>query len=358
MAVIWINLVVVYIASFFSRYLAKPNPLGAGPVPIQPNRFMVFIVMLVFVLIAGLRNTIGDTFYYMHTYALADFSWEYILANKDIGFGVMQKIMKLYTNDPQIMVFTSALITNVLIVYVLYKYARLFELSIYLYITSGLYTVSMNGIRQFLAASIIFAATKYIFEGNWKKYSLVVVLASTIHLSAIILIPTYFIIRRKAWTLATFVLLCVTIMLVVAYNQFSETLLALLENTSYGKDYKDFNEGGANFIRVVIYAVPVIIAFIGRERLRALCPKIDYVVNLSILSLVFMIISTQNWIYARFTIYFGLYNLILLSWIVKIFPEKQQRLIYYLIVLFYFSYFFYENVMILHLKYRSDYLPF
>ena len=30
--------------------------------------------------------------------------------------------------------------------------------------------VSMNGIRQVLAAAIIFTATKYLIEGNWIKY--------------------------------------------------------------------------------------------------------------------------------------------------------------------------------------------
>jgi transmembrane protein EpsG len=358
MTVIWINLAAVYIASFFSRYLAKPNPLGAGSVPIKPNRFMVFIVMLVFVMVAGLRKNIGDTFGYMLTYSMADFSWEYILGKKEIGFGVLQKILKLYSSDPQVLVFTTALITNVLIVYVLYKYSRLFELSIYLYITSGLFIVSMNGIRQFLASAIIFAAIKYIFDGNWKKYFLVVILAATIHQSAFILMPIYFIIRRKAWTLPTFVLLTLTIFLVIAYNQFSQVLFSLLENTSYGKDYKDLNEGGANYIRVAVYAIPLIIAFIGRERLRAVFPKIDYVVNLSIISLVFMIISTQNWIYARFTIYFGLYNLILLSWIIKIFPKRQQMLMYYVVVAFYFIYFFYENAVVLNIKYLSDYIKF
>ena len=59
---------------------------------------------------------------------------------------------------------------------------------------------------------------------------------------------------------------------------------------------------------------------------------------MSLLGLVFMIISTQNWIFARFSIYFGLYQLILISWIIKLFTEKDQKLIYYAILVFYFIY--------------------
>ena len=58
------------------------------------------------------------------------------------------------------------------------------ELSLFVYIASGMYTVSMNGIRQSLAAAIIFAATKYILNGNFKKFLLVILLASTFHQTA------------------------------------------------------------------------------------------------------------------------------------------------------------------------------
>ena len=80
------------------------------------------------------------------------------------------------------------------------------ELSLFVYIASGIYTVSMNGIRQSLAAAIIFAATKYILDGNFKKFLLVILLASTIHQTALIFIPIYFIVRRKAWTRDTYIL--------------------------------------------------------------------------------------------------------------------------------------------------------
>jgi transmembrane protein EpsG len=357
MTVLWINLALVYMFSFFSRYLARPVVAGYGlaPVPIKPNKYMAFIVILIFILVSGLRKNIGDTFSYMHSYVLNDFTWEYIKSDKDIGFGVFQMILKMLSGDPQLLVFTTAFITNVLIVSVLYKYSRLFELSLYVYITSGLYIVSMNGIRQFLAGAIIFAATKYIFEGSWKKYFLVVLLAATFHMSALILIPIYFIVRRKAWTSATFLLLSLAILIVIGYNQISDAMFSALQDTQYGS-YKDFNEGGANIIRVAVEAIPIIFAYLGRGKLRAIFPNSDYVVNMAILSLIFMVIATQNWIFARFTIYFGLYNLILISWVVKLFAKRYQKLIYYGVIIFYLIYFYYEHVVILKLIYRSDFL--
>ncbi len=316
---------------------------------------MVFVVAICLVLVAGLRTNIGDTYFYMLAYTVGDFSWQSILSEKDIGFSILQVLLKYISHDPQILVFVTALITNVLIVAVVYHYSRLFEISLYFFITSGMFITSMNDIRQFLAAAIIFAATKYLFEGSWKKYMLVVLFASTFHLSALVLIPMYFIVRRKAWTGTTFVLLFVAILLVLGFNEFTTVLFSAIENTQYGQ-YNAFSEGGTNILRVIVVAMPVILAYFGRERLRELYPNSDLIVNLSIVGVAIMVISTQNWIFARMAIYFGLYQLILIAWIITVFRKKDQKLVYYAILFFYFIYFFYENVVILKIFYRSDYL--
>lgn len=357
MAILWVNLVVVYIASFFSRYLTTPVTIGTRSLSIKPNKWMTAIVMGTFVLIAGLRKNIGDTSSYMYAYRLNDYKWDEIKDKQEIGFGILQMILKSFTDDPQLLIFLTALVTNVLIVYVLYKYSRLFEISIYIYITSGLYIVSMNGVRQFLASAIVFAATKYLFEGKWLKYFLVVAFASTFHQSALILIPIYFIVRRKAWTSSTFVLLSMAVMLILGYSVLSDALFAAISDTKYS-EYKEFQEGGANIIRVAIGAVPLVFAYLGRNKLREIFPYGDYVVNMSILNFIVMAVATQNWIFARFTIYFGLYNVILMSWVISLFVKRQQKFIYYAILGFYLIYFYYENVVTLNIIYKSDYLKF
>ncbi len=351
MTILWINLAIVLIFSFFARYFAVPVTIG--PVFVKPNKFMVFIVSLSLILVSGLRINLGDTFAYMHGYKITNFNFEGAKEENEFGFYLLQMFLKNISDDPQLLVFTTALITNVLIILVLYKYSRLFELSLYVYITGGMYLVSMNGIRQFLAAAIVFAGTKYILEGNWRKFIPLVLIATTIHQSAFIIIPIYFLIRGRAWSRKTFIFLFSSVLIVIGYSQFSELLFAAIDNTGYGH-YATFSEGGANIIRVVVFAMPVLFAYLGREKLRTIFPTSDYIVNLSIMGLVFMIVSTQNWIFARFVIYFGLYQLILISWVTKLFAEKNQKFIYYAILVCYFLYFFYENVISLKIIYESN----
>jgi transmembrane protein EpsG len=353
MGVFWLNLCIVYILSFFARYFSKPSPIL--PDAIKPNKLLIFLVIVVLVLVSGLRNNIGDTFFYMYSYELNNFTWNQIKEEKDIGFGILQMLLKKISNDPQLMLLVTALITNALIITVLTKYSRLLELSIYVYITSGSFLTSMNGIRQYFAAAIIFTATPFLIKGDFKKYLLIIIAASTFHQSALILIPIYFLVRFEAWSKATLFLILSAVLIVIGFDQFTSVLFSTIEDTQYSV-YQNFDGGGANIIRVIVDAAPILIAYFGREKLRSIFLNSDYIVNMAILGLVFTIISTQNWIFARFSIYFGLYQLILISWIVKLFCEKDQRLVYYGIIICYFIYYYYEHVLSLNIIYRSNYL--
>jgi transmembrane protein EpsG len=355
MTILWINLAIVFIFSYFARYFSTPVPASTSLHLNRPNLILSLGALLSLFSASGLRTNIGDTYFYKHAYEVNDFSWNQISDQENVGFWLFQKVLKNFSEDPKILIFTAAVITNVLIIFIFYKYSRMFELSTYVYITGGLYLVSMNGIRQVMTAAIIFTATKFLIEGNWFKYILVVIIASTFHESVLILIPIYFIVRTKAWSKATFILLFFAILIVIGFDQFSSILFSTIKDTQYGY-YQNFEEGGANILRVAVYAVPLIIAYFGREKLREIFPESDYIVNMSLIGLIFMIISTQNWIFARFSIYFNLYELILVSWIVKLFREKDQRFVYYGILICYFVYYFYESVISLNIIYKSDYL--
>lgn len=354
MTILWVSLVAVTFFGFMARYFSVPSP-ASGYLPIQPDKFAAGLAAVTLVLVAGLRNNIGDTFLYMHGYSVEQWNWEQVFERKDIGFNILQLLLQQITSDPQILIAVTALVTNILIVSVFYQYSRMLEISLFVYITSGAFIVTMNGIRQYLAAAIIFAGTKFLVEGKWKPYMLLVLFASIFHQSALLMIPIYFVARRKAWSKLTMLYLTAAILIVLGYNYFSEMLFSAIEDTQYGH-YQEFQEGGANFIRVFICLVPLIIAFMGKDKLRELFPAGDVFVNLSIVSLILMIIATQNWIFARLTIYFNLYQLVLFGWLVKLFREKDQWFVYFVLISLFFIYCFYENVIILDIRYSSDYI--
>ncbi|MFZ3577245.1 EpsG family protein [Virgibacillus sp. DJP39] len=357
MTILYYNLALVLICSYFARYFAVPV-YSTGSVHIKPNKLLFFGALASLVAVSGLRSNIGDTYYYKHAYEVSNFSWELIFSQKDIGFGMLQMFLQRYVSyDPQVMIFATALLTNAIILLVLYHYSRMIELSLYVYITGGLFLVSMNGIRQVLAAAIAFAAIKFLIEGNFIRYAIIILIASLFHQTALILLPIYFLVRFKAWSKATIALIIFAVAIVIGFEQFSSLLFSAIEGTQYGH-YENFAEGGANILRVAVDAVPLAIAYLGRNRLREILPNSDYIVNMTLLGFIFMLLATQNWIFARFSIYFGLYQLILISWVVKLFTKKDEKIIYYGILICFFAYYFYENVISLNILYKSDFLLF
>lgn len=356
MSLLWMNLLIVFSFAFLSRWIARPTPLGAA-VPIRPNKLFVFGSLASLVTVSGLRANIGDTYFYKHAYESNDFTLEYILSEKDIGFGFLQMVLKQFSDDPQLMLFVTALVTNLLIVIVFYYYSRMIEISLYVYITGGLFLVSMNGIRQVLAAAIAFTAIRFLIQGRFFPFACIVLLASLFHQTALILLVLYFVVRFPAWSRVSIGLLVLSVFIVIGFDYFSALLFSAIEDTQYGH-YKDFQEGGASVLRAVVSAIPLIIAYLGREKLKEIFEDSDYIVNMALLGFVFMVISTQNWIFARFSIYFELYQLILIAWVVKLFHKRDERVIYYGILVCYAAYFYFESVISLQIQYRSDFLSF
>lgn len=356
MTVFWINLTVVFIFSILARYTGKPVPSGINK--FKPNKGFTFIAISSLVLVSGLRSGIGDTYFYKHSYTLMGTDLNRALSSTDFGFNILIVLLNYISRDPQILVFVTALITNTLIFKVVYNYADPFELGTFLYITTGSYLVSMNGIRQFFASAIVFAAIKWLNEGKWVKYLLVVLVASTIHLTALIMIPVYFIVRQKAWSKTTIIILGFTLTIFVFFRPFISGLFEVMGDNQYAhyKDYLSEAGHGANAMRSVIAAVPLALAYLGRKKLREFWPKSDYIVNMSLINIIFMLFSLYNWLFARFTVYFGLYNLILLPWTIKYaISNRNTKIMYFLLVLCYLIFYYFENVISLGMKYNSNY---
>ena len=103
---------------------------------------------------------------------------------------------------------------------------------------------------------------------------------------------------------------------------------------------------GTSFIRVLVYAVPTILAVIGRKQIKAAGDKvINICVNMSLLSTGIYLVSmfTSGILIGRLPIYFSLFNYILLPWgIENIFTARSRKLLYPLMIGAYFVFYYYQ----------------
>ena len=134
-----------------------------------------------------------------------------------------------------------------------------------------------------------------------------------------------------------------------------------LENTQYSNmvtDYTAMKDDGTNPIRVLVYCVPTILAFIGRKKIWESESRLfNLSVNMSIISsgLYILSIFTSGIFLGRLPIYCSLYNYILLPWeIQNIFNDKDSRLVFPISVLAYLAFYYYLFVYSLNFFYLKE----
>ena len=287
----------------------------------------------------AMRSTAyGDTEFYRTSFNQAPSSvWEipaYMNAQpKDAGFYGFSALLKcLFGGNFRVYFFLLAAIQIVCVAMVYRKYSRNYWLSIFLFVASTDYTSWMyNGTRQFMAVVIIFAALPLLLKKRYLWTAVLILFASVFHQSALLMLPVIFLVQGKAWNKKTNLVLLGVLLAVLFVGEFTNFLDTLMEDTQYENvvsDWQTSGDDGTNLLRVLVYAVPTILAFVYRRVLQeSRNPLINLCVNMSIISTGIYILSmfTSGIFIGRLPIYMSLYLYILLPWEIRhFFPRKWQ----------------------------------
>ena len=345
----------VVAGSFFIALAARAFPLrrrlNMFREPI-PNPIGFLIPAAAFGIFSGLRITLGDTDSYVYSYRLVDIDNLEPIPFRFAGgtlYTWLSYQCQLRSPDPYELIMITSLIAVVPTIYIIYKYSAPYELGVALFVLTGYYTFSMNGIRQYAAAGILLLGTKYLFSDkktDFFKYLIFVLAAWLFHSSAIFMIIIYFVVRRRAWTPLTAVLLVSTIFVTLIFNAILPAFLDFLEDTGYSIYAENgwFTGGtqtGSNIFRVLILIAPLVLAFLDQQYFRDIYGrKWDILVNLSLMNFAFYILSLYNWIFARLAIYTSVYVIILMTYVItKGQNRERSRWLYPASLVMYIVYF-------------------
>lgn len=270
---------------------------------------------------------------------------------KDPGFYFCSAVIRiLIGNKDRIYLLIIALIQICCIISVFRKYSSDYLFSLFLFIASADYISWMfNGIRQFMAVTIVFAATTLMLKKKYISLILVILLASTFHQSALLMIPLVFIAQGKAWNSKT-LLFCVFAVLAFAYvGQFTNFMDSALSNTQYVNvvsDYTAWEDDGVNPVRALIYSVPAVISFIYRKRIwEEEDPLINFCTNMAIVTmgLYIVAVATSGIFLGRLPIYTSLFCYMLLPWeISRCFSNSMKRMIRVMTYFMYIVYYLFQ----------------
>ena len=316
------------------------------------------LLVIPYIIAATLRtNQYGDTLAYRNTFLQAPDAIsaipEYLSTiTKDKGFAVLNVILKsIIGNSDGAFLFIIATFQMLCLALVYRKYSCNYWLSIFIFVAGTDYmSWCHNGIRQFLAITIIMLALPMLLEKKYMQVILIVLFASTFHASALLMLPVVFIVQGKAWNKKS--VLCIISCIVVLFfvDQFTNTLDTILSNTQYSNmvtDWKEWEDDGTNPIRDMVYSIPMILSIIGYRQIRVEDdPITNMMVNFGILTsgIAIMSMGTSGIFMGRLISYGSVYSAsILLPWEIKnLFTEDSSRLMIIALILGYICFFYYQ----------------
>ena len=329
----------------------------------KPNVIGLFATGFVMIAFSGLRRTIGDTYYYMHAFELAEQAGNPmpVVGTDNFLFAFLQYWIRSEGGKADAFIMITAILTLVPVLLTFRKYAPDFLLAVFFYFTLGVYMTTMNGIRQFVATGIILMATKYLFSPkkmDFLKFLVFVIVAYFFHTSALILIPIYFVCRRKAWSPSTFMIIVSGIAVLIFVSLFLPSFMGILEESSFSQYtdgwFTEGVEGGANILRVGIQALPMILSAVYYKELKKHGPIVDILVNMSVVHFAIFLVSLYNWIFARFAFYTFTYVAILLSLIFSTVLRDSKRTVLKIALYAAFMFYFFKDSAGMNF-YRSDF---
>ena len=243
--------------------------------------------------------------------------------NKDKGFSVLSIMIKMLVGDnATLYLLVLALIQLVILALVFRKYSINYLMSLFLFVASTDYLSWVhNSIRQFTAVVLIFAATELMLKKKHVLLILVILVAATIHGSAILMIPIVFAAQGKPWNKKTMVAVILVAVAILYVGKFTNLLDILLSDTQYTNVVSDWQSGGddgTNPLRVLVYSIPTILSVLGVRYIKAENnPVINMACNMGIFSTILYCLSmaTSGIFIGRLPIYCSLYSMgILLPW--------------------------------------------
>lgn len=359
--VVWgATLIMCFIVAVCKRIpLRKPGGIGQP----LPNPIAVIIPIVFFVAMAGLRKNVGDTVFYAHSFELmGDENQVSIEIFFTSMFAFFQNIIRNFTDDPQYLIMFTAIFAVPVPLIILYKYSYPFEMGLFLFVAYGYIGGLMNGVRQYMAAAIVLCATKYLFslkKSDFIKYAVIILLAYCMHNSALVMLPVYFVVRRRSWQIGSYLISLASVVGVVMFDAILPSFLGALEDTSYSHYaengwFTSGEEGGSSIFRVLAALVPIVIAFVNKSSMRRLGHMGDIMINMAFLNAAIYMLAVYNWIFARVAIYMSIYFIILMTWVLSFGVKPRERLIYKTACIF--AFFIYSRIISYMIAmYESDY---
>ena len=290
--------------------------------------FLFFSFVILFLLLALRDLSVGtDTLNYVNYYLYFDY-----YKNNEIGFFVFRSFLKKIGASYRFYLAIIAFITTIAAYKFIKRYSVDYLISCFAYFSLGLYAMSFSGLRQSLAVCIIMFSIKYIFENKPILFILLIIIASTFHLSSIVFLPVYLLKNIKISKKSILIFIVLAFVFILFNNKIYNQILAYLPD-----GYLRYSKSNLS-INIIVVLEGILIPLVSKllvnmnEKYNDEKNKyFEFFFNLSILNSLILILSLNNALGDRIALYFSIGNIIIIPYALKFISNKYLKIILYIL---------------------------
>ena len=200
----------------------------------------------------------GDLMKYHHTFnVLSEAAWfgpEVYNEGRNFGFMFLMKLMaELSGGDFQVALIVIAVVTHLILGYMIYRYSPAPWLSFLVWNCMALYIFGFSAIKQALAMSVIMLSFIAISRKKLVPYLALIAIAGMIHMPALVFLPAYWMAQMKV---KNYTIILYAALGILMYA-FKEEFVQFISSFYYDEDevFVFSGEIGNRFIMLVGFAL-------------------------------------------------------------------------------------------------------
>lgn len=242
------------------------------------SKYNSSVCLVCFCLIWLLYISINSNFSDLEAYTNAikevrNCSWKYLVDNNipnlkaEIGYRFYCKIFSVFTVNSKIFQACTGLIIIAGYYKVIRTYSPMVLLSLLLFVV-GPFFQSLYVLRQYMTLSLILLSYPYVINRNFWKFLIIISIAFTIHQSAIVFFPIYYLygIKNNKYLIIIIIISSLLIFSLLSFliHYYAEVLA--FASAGYGDGYME-SEQGANFsVPLLLLGILIFRIFILRKK--------------------------------------------------------------------------------------------
>lgn len=300
------------------------------------NKIFVTCVTLQMMLLSALRASVvgADTQYYIEYFQAIDdnYTWPQMvsyLAGGFLGerrwfeplFTLFVKCVHIFTDNPQIYLSVIAIIIMIPLGKFIYDNSRNVALSFMIYMCLFFQCFGITAVRQSLALSIaVLGGYHFVKEQKIWKFFICVAAGMLFHVSAIIILPLYFVYHYKLGKVAKAVYIGIVLLLLMFHDQIIEAL-----SNVTGLAYAG-SEGAKAFNMVIIMLAITLFCLWKYDKLVEIREENKGIINAVLLGTLILPFSQVDSVYMRLSYFYYMFLMILIPEILLLFPKKWKNI--------------------------------